>query len=75
MKSIASSAPIDESAAKTLLALWLALKNTKVRLSPAEQSALEEIGLRADMRPDTRESIEKDLMALLQRNAALSGDE
>ena len=63
---------MDESAAKTLLALWLALKDTEVRLSPAEASALQEIGNRLNQRRDTWESIEKDLMAIIQENANLN---
>jgi hypothetical protein len=63
---------MDESAAKTLLALWLALKDTEVRLSPAEGSALQEIGNRLNQRRDTWESIEKDLMALIQGNSNLN---
>ena len=61
---------MDESAAKTLLALWLALKDTEVRLSTAENSALQEIGNRLNQRHDTWESIEKDLMAVIQGNAS-----
>ena len=63
---------MDESAAKTLLALWLALKDTEVRLSTAENSALQEIGNRLNQRHDTWESIEKDLMAVIQGNANLN---
>jgi hypothetical protein len=67
-----NQAPMDESAAKTVLALWLALKDTEVRLSPAEASALQEIGNRLNQRRDTWESIEKDLMAIIQENANLN---
>ena len=67
-----NQAPMDESAAKTLLALWLALKDTEVRLSTAENSALQEIGNRLNQRHDTWESIEKDLMAVIQGNANLN---
>jgi hypothetical protein len=63
---------MDESAAKTLLALWLALKDTEVRLSPAEGSALQEIWNRLNQRHDTWESLEKDLMAIIQGNADLN---
>ena len=48
---------MDESAAKTLLALWLALKDTEVRLSTAADSALQEIGNRLNQRRDTWQSI------------------
>ena len=67
-----NQAPMDESAAKTVLALWLALKDTEVRLSPAEGSALQELGNRLNQRHDTWESIEKDLMAIIQGNANLN---
>ena len=67
-----NQAPMDESADKTLLALWLALKDTEVPLSPAEDFALREIGQRLDVRRDTWESLEKDLMALIQGNANLN---
>ena len=63
---------MDESSAKSLLALWLALKDSEVRLSPAEDSALQEIGNRLNQRLDTWDSIEKDLMALIQGNANLN---
>jgi hypothetical protein len=63
---------MDESAIKTLLALWLALEDTEVRLSPAEGSALQEIGNQLNQHHDTWESIEKDLMALIQGNANLN---
>jgi hypothetical protein len=63
---------MDESAAKTLLALWLALKDTEVRLSPAEGSALQEIGNRLNQGHDIWDSIEKDLMAIIQGNANLN---
>ncbi len=75
-----NQAPMDESSAKTLLALWLALKDTEVRLSPAEASALQEIGNRlnqrrvseAGLKSDRWESIEKDLMVVIQGNANLN---
>ncbi len=67
-----NQAPMDESAAKTLLALWLALKDTEVSLSPAEGSALQEIGNRLNQRHDTWESIEKELVAIIQGNANLN---
>lgn len=63
---------MDESAAKTLLALWLALKDTEVSLSPAESSSFQEIGNRLNQRRDTWESIEKDLMTVIQGNANLN---
>lgn len=63
---------MDESSAKTLLALWLALKDTEVALSPIEVSALQEIGNQLNQHRDTWESIEKDLMALIQGNANLN---
>ena len=63
---------MDESAAKTLLALWLALKDTEVRLSTAADSALQEIGNRLNQRRDTWQSIEKDLMDFIQGNANLN---
>ena len=63
---------MDESTAKTLLALWLALKDTEVRLSPAEASALQEIGNQLNQRRDTWESIKKELMAIIQGNANLN---
>jgi hypothetical protein len=67
-----NQAPRDESAAKTLLALWLALKDTEVRLSTAADSALQEIGNRLNQRRDTWQSIEKDLMDFIQGNANLN---
>src|SRR4028118_1360368 len=67
-----NQAPMDESAAKTVLALWLALKDTEVCLSPAEASALQEIGNQLNQRRHTGESIEKDLMAIIQGNANLN---
>ena len=67
-----NQAPMDESAAKTLLALWLALKDTEVRLSTAADSALQEIGNRLNQRRDTWQSIEKDLMDFIQGNANLN---
>jgi len=67
-----NQAHIDESSAKTLLALWLALKDTEVRLSPAEDSTLQEIGNRLNQDHDTWESIEKELMAVIQGNANLN---
>ena len=63
---------MDESAAKTLLALWLALKDTEVRLSTAADSALQEIGNRLNQRRDTWQSIKKELMAIIQGNANLN---
>lgn len=62
---------MHESATKTLLALWLALKDTEVRLSPDEESVLDDISLRVALRPDTWESIEKDLMVSICENAVL----
>lgn len=62
---------MDESAAKTLLALWLAQQDTEVRLSSVEKSALEEIGHRIYQHSDTWKSIEKELMALIQGNPNL----
>jgi len=67
-----NQAPMDESAAKTLLALWLALKDTEVRLSTAADSALQEIGNRLNQRRDTWQSIKKELMAIIQGNANLN---
>ena len=67
-----NQAPMDESSAKSLLALWLALKDTEVSLSPAEGSALQEIGNRLNQSHDTWESIEKDLMGVIQGNANLN---
>lgn len=67
-----NQAPMDESAAKTLLALWLALKDTEVHLSPAEDSALQEIGNRLNQRRVSWESLEKELMAIIQGNANLN---
>ena len=63
--------PMDESAAKTLLALWLAQQDTEVRLSPDEKSALEDIAYRLALQPDTWEFIQKDLMPHIQGNANL----
>jgi hypothetical protein len=63
---------MDESAAKTLLALWLALKDIEVRLSPAEDSTLQEISNRLNQGHYTWQSIEKDLMAVIQGNANLN---
>ena len=63
---------MDESSAKNLLALWLALKDTEVRLSPAEDSTLQEIGNRLNQGHDTWESIEKELIAVIQGNANLN---
>jgi len=63
---------MNKSATKTLLTLWLALKDTEVGLSPAEGSALQEIGNRLNQNHDTWESIEKDLMAVIQGNANLN---
>jgi antitoxin ParD1/3/4 len=63
---------MNELAAKSLLALWLAQQDTEARLSPTEESALEDIEYRLVLRPDTWESIEKDLMALIQGNANLN---
>ena len=67
-----NQAPMDESAAKTLLALWLALKDIEVRLSPAEDSTLQEISNRLNQGHYTWQSIEKDLMAVIQGNANLN---
>ena len=63
---------MGESAAKTLLALWLALKDTEVRLSTAADSALQEIRNRLNQRRDTWQSVEKDLMDFIQGNANLN---
>jgi hypothetical protein len=62
---------MNELAAKSLLALWLAQQDTEVRLSSNEESALEDIEYRLALRPDTWESIEKELMAVIQGNANL----
>ncbi len=67
-----NQAPMDESAAKTLLALWLALKDTEVSLSPAESYSFQEIGNRLNQRRDRWESIKKELMAIIQGNANLN---
>lgn len=64
--------PMDESAVKALLALWLAQQDTEVRLTPAEKSSLEDLEYRLALRPDTWKSIEKDLMAVIQENANLN---
>jgi hypothetical protein len=56
---------MNELVAKSLLALWLSQQDTEVRLSPDERAAIEEIGYRLALRPDTWESIEKELMALI----------
>ena len=63
---------MNELVAKSLLALWLSQQDTEVRLSPDERAAIEEIGYRLALRPDTWESIEKELMALIQGNANLN---
>ena len=63
---------MDESAAKTLLALWLALKDTEVSLNPAESYSFQEIGNRLNQRRDRWESIKKELMAIIQGNANLN---
>jgi hypothetical protein len=63
---------MNQLAAKSLLALWLAQQDTEARLSPTEESALEDIEYRLALRPDTWESIEKDLMVLIQGNANLN---
>ena len=67
-----NQAPMDESAAKTLLALWLALKDTEVSLNPAESYSFQEIGNRLNQRRDRWESIKKELMAIIQGNANLN---
>jgi antitoxin ParD1/3/4 len=67
-----NQAHIDGAAVKTLIALWLARQDTEVRLSSGERAAIEEIGYRLALRPDTWESIEKELMALIQGNANLN---
>ncbi len=67
-----NQASMDGAAVKTLIALWLARQDTEVRLSPHERAAIEDIGYRLALRPDTWESIEKDLMALIQGNANLN---
>lgn len=63
---------MDEAAVKTLIALWLARQDTEVRLSSGERAAIEDIGYRLALRPDTWESIEKDLMAVIQGNTNLN---
>jgi hypothetical protein len=63
---------MDGAAVKTLIALWLARQDTEVRLSPHERAAIEDIGYRLALRPDTWKSIEKDLMAVIQGNTNLN---
>jgi len=67
-----NQASMDGAAVKTLIALWLARQDTEVRLTPDERAAIEDIGYRLALRPDTWQSIEKDLMAVIQRNANLN---
>lgn len=67
-----NQASMDEAAVKTLIALWLARQDTEVRLSSGERAAIEDIGYRLALRPDTWESIEKDLMAVIQGNTNLN---
>ena len=67
-----NQASMDGAAVKTLIALWLARQDTEVRLSPDETAAIEDIGYRLALRPDSWESIEKDLMAVIQGNANLN---
>ncbi len=67
-----NQASMDGAAVKTLIALWLARQDAEVRLSPDERAALEDIGYRLALRPETWESIEKDLMAVIQGNTNLN---
>lgn len=63
---------MEKPAPQKLLALWLALQNSQVRLTRAENQALEKITHQLKQHKESETAIEKELMAVIRRNANLS---
>lgn len=63
---------MEKPAPQTLLALWLALQNSQVRLTRAENQALEKITHHLKQHKESANAIEKELMAVIKSNANLS---
>lgn len=63
---------MDASVNTTLIALLLALKDLKDPLSPTEQANLETVGEQLALAPNRWESIEKDLMKVIEANPSLN---
>lgn len=62
---------MDEMA-KTLLACWLSLQRTEVRLNAGEESALEHISQQLHQHGEAWESLQRELICLIQENPSLN---
>lgn len=57
---------------KTLLACWLSLQKTEVHLNAGEESALEQISQQLHQHWEFWESLQRDLICLIQENPSLN---
>lgn len=63
---------MDAPAAKTLLAVLLALKNLEAPLSSAEQSDFKKLGQQLYLRPKSWESVAERLVTVIKTNVPLN---
>lgn len=63
---------MNQSAIKTLLAVWLAQQDTEVHLSQREKSAIEELCHQLSENPEAWDSVQQELTSRIEKNESLN---